>query len=189
MIRNGVRSRSRTSGAVEATDTSAVPAERVTNAGAVASDTGIDATLMRQLAQLISESDLAELEVEKGDLRIRLVRYSPAPTALAQGAAPQMAAPIPAAVVVAAPVLSPSDADHPGAVKSPMVGTAYRRASPDSKAFVEIGSIVKTGEKLMLVEAMKTFNEILAPKAGTVTAIFIDDGQPVEYGQPLLVIE
>jgi acetyl-CoA carboxylase biotin carboxyl carrier protein len=189
MIRNGVRSRSRIPGAAEATDTSVVPAERAAPA-AVASDTGIDATLMRQLAQLISESDLAELEVEKGDLRIRLVRYSPAPATQVQGVAP--AAAIPAAVVLAAPpapVVSPSDADHPGTVKSPMVGTAYRRASPDSKAFVEIGSVVKAGEKLMLVEAMKTFNEILAPKAGTVTALFIDDGQPVEYGQPLLVIE
>ncbi|UDL96559.1 acetyl-CoA carboxylase biotin carboxyl carrier protein [Lichenihabitans sp. PAMC28606] len=150
---------------------------------------------MRQLAHLISESDLAELEVEKGDLRIRLVRYSPAPASHQHAVSapvattttfPVAAALSPAAVV---PALSPSDADHPGAVKSPMVGTAYRRASPDSKAFVEIGSVVKAGEKLLLVEAMKTFNEIVAPRAGTVTAIFIDDGQPVEYGEPLLVIE
>ena len=78
---------------------------------------------------------------------------------------------------------------HPGAVKSPMVGTAYRRPSPDAKPFVEVGSVVKAGEKILLVEAMKTFNDIVAPRGGTVTAIFVEDGHPVEYGEPLLVIE
>jgi acetyl-CoA carboxylase biotin carboxyl carrier protein len=80
-------------------------------------------------------------------------------------------------------------ADHPGAVKSPMVGTAYLRPGPEAKAFVEVGSHVKAGEKILLVEAMKTFNEIVAPRAGTVTQILIEDGQPVEYGEPLLIIE
>ncbi|RYE29658.1 MAG: acetyl-CoA carboxylase biotin carboxyl carrier protein, partial [Hyphomicrobiales bacterium] len=80
-------------------------------------------------------------------------------------------------------------AAHPGTVPSPMVGTAYRRPSPDAKPFVEIGSIVKQGERILLVEAMKTFNDIVAPRAGKVTAIMVEDGQPVEYGEPLLVIE
>ena len=83
----------------------------------------------------------------------------------------------------------PTGAENPGAVKSPMVGTAYLRPSPDAKAFVEIGSQVKAGDKILLIEAMKTFNEIVAPRAGTVTAILVEDGQPVEYGEPLLVIE
>jgi len=104
----------------------------------------------------------------------------------------------PAAVVAPppTPIATPAAAtpasapvEHPGTVKSPMVGTAYRRPSPDSKPFVEIGSVVKEGEKILLVEAMKTFNEIVAPRAGTITALFVDDGQPVEYGAPLLVIE
>jgi acetyl-CoA carboxylase biotin carboxyl carrier protein len=88
-----------------------------------------------------------------------------------------------------APSPAQTAADHPGAVKSPMVGTAYLRPSPEAKQFVEIGSQVKAGEKILLVEAMKTFNEILAPRAGTVTQILVEDGQPVEYGEPLLIIE
>ena len=179
MIRNGVRKRGKLS------STDALSESKVS--------TAIDAALMGELARLISSSDLAELEVEKGDLRIRMVRYSPAPIGYAQpvpASAPlPTVAVAPTPVAVAIPILSPSDADHPGAVKSPMVGTAYRRASPESKAFVDIGSVVKAGDKVLLVEAMKTFNEIVAPKAGTVTAIFIDDGQPVEYGEPLMVIE
>ena len=176
MIRNGVRARGKPSGAGK------VPEPKA--------DTAIDPALMSELARLISSSDLAELEVEKGDLRIRMVRYSPAPASYAQLAPPASSPAIAVATPApAAPAPSLSDADHPGAVKSPMVGTAYRRPSPDSKAFVEIGSVVKAGEKVLLVEAMKTFNEIVAPRAGTVTAIFIDDGQPVEYGEPLLVIE
>ncbi len=151
-------------------------------------DTGIDPALMRQLATLLGESDLAELEIEKGDLRIRMVR-SHAPVVVAQ--AVPSAALLPTASAVATPALPAAapDADHPGAVRSPMVGTAYRRPNPDSKAFVEVGATVRAGEKLLLVEAMKTFNEIVAPRAGTVTAVFVEDGQPVEYGEPLLVIE
>lgn len=146
----------------------------------------IDAELLRTLAALVSDSDLAEMEIEKGDLRIKLVRY----TAATHGPAPQAAAPLVlTAGLPAAAVPEVSAADHPGAVKSPMVGTVYRRASPEAKAFVEVGSVVKAGDKILLVEAMKTFNEIVAPRAGTVTVVLVDDGQPVEYGQPLLVIE
>ncbi len=153
-------------------------------------DHPIDAVLIGQLARLLGESDLSELQIEKGDLKIRMVRYSP----VQASAAPAAAAPAPVAVQVPPAPRGPepsmaADSEHPGAVKSPMVGTVYRRPSADSKAFVELGQVVKVGDKLMLVEAMKTFNEIVAPRAGTVTAIFIDDGQPVEYGEPLLIIE
>ena len=163
-----------------------------------ATDNGsVDAALVREIANLLGETDVAEIEVEKGDLRIRVARYSQAPSNSYY--APQMgsviapppvaASPIAVAVPAASPAAPAAAADHPGTVKSPMVGTAYMRPSPDAKAFIEVGSQVKAGEKVLLVEAMKTFNEIVAPRAGTVTAIFIEDGQPVEYGQPLLVIE
>lgn len=149
----------------------------------------IDADLVGRLARLLADSDLAELEVQKGDLRVRMVRYSPAPVPAASPAAVSTLVPVlsPAPGGPAAET-SPSDPDHPGTVKSPMVGTAYRRPNPESRAFVEIGSVVKAGERICLVEAMKTFNEIVAPRAGTVVAIFVEDGQPVEYGEPLLVI-
>jgi len=153
-----------------------------------------DPELVRELANLIAETDLTEIEVEKGDLRIRVARTVTAMVTVPM-AAPAPAAP--AALPAAAPAAAASDnapggrpsASHPGAITSPMVGTAYRKPSPDAKPFVEIGGRVAIGDKLLLIEAMKTFNEIAAPHAGTVTAIFIEDGQPVEYGEPLLVIE
>lgn len=156
-------------------------------------DHAIDPELVREIANLISETDLTEIEVEKGDLKIRVARQITV--------APMMqhvAAPMAAAAMVAAPVATAAEkaseaaanlAAHPGAVRSPMVGTAYRRPSPGADSFIEIGSTVKAGEKLLLVEAMKTFNEIVAPKGGTVTHILVDDGQPVEYGEPLVIIE
>ena len=158
----------------------------------MATKSAIDPDLVRDLAQLINETDLTEIEVQKGDLRIRVAR-----TITAAFQVPMQHAPMPSQpAAVAAPVGAPAPingkgaaAQHPGVVKSPMVGTGYRRPSPDAKAFVEIGSVVKEGEKILLVEAMKTFNEIVAPRAGTVTAIFVEDGQPVEYGEPLVVIE
>jgi acetyl-CoA carboxylase biotin carboxyl carrier protein len=153
-----------------------------------------DPDLVRELATLIAETDLTEIEVEKGDLRIRVARTITAQVTVPM-AAPAMAAPA-AAVIAPPPAAAPgvagdpkAAAAHPGAVLSPMVGTAYRKPSPDAKNFVEIGSKVEAGEKVLLVEAMKTFNEIVAPRAGTVTAIFVEDGTPVEYGEPLLVIE
>ncbi|MER2266495.1 acetyl-CoA carboxylase biotin carboxyl carrier protein [Methylobacterium oxalidis] len=155
----------------------------------------IDPELVRELANLVTETGLTEIEVEKGDLRIRVVRRleavslqvaAPAPAPMAAVSAPAAAAP----VAGPAPVeKGKAGAAHPGAVLSPMVGTAYRRPSPDAKVFVDVGSQVAAGDKLLLVEAMKTFNEIVAPRAGTVTAVFIEDGQPVEFGEALLVIE
>lgn len=150
-----------------------------------------DPELVRELAGLIAETDLTEIEVEKGDLRIRVARQITqtvhVPTAAPVHApAPVAPAPVAAPAAAEAPV---NPKDHPGAVTSPMVGTAYRRPSPDSKPFVEIGARVAAGDRILLVEAMKTFNDIVAPRAGTVTAILVEDGQPVEYGEPLLVIE
>jgi acetyl-CoA carboxylase biotin carboxyl carrier protein len=152
---------------------------------------GIDAALVREMAQLLTEADITEIEVEKGDLRIRVARTPNAPTAAAPSSVSVQVAPSPAPVVLSAPTSADAQqiADHPGAVKSPMVGTAYLRPSPEAPAFVEVGSLVKAGDKILLVEAMKTFNEIVAPRAGTVTAILVEDGQPVEYGEPLLIIE
>jgi acetyl-CoA carboxylase biotin carboxyl carrier protein len=154
----------------------------------MATKSPIDPELVRELAQLLNETDLTEIEVEKGDLRVRVARTITATVQVPAAApAPAMtAAPVAAA---AAPVEGKAAVAHPGAVPSPMVGTAYRRPSPDAKPFVEVGSTVKAGERILLVEAMKTFNDIVAPRAGKVVAIMVEDGQPVEYGEPLLVIE
>lgn len=160
---------------------------------------GIDPAFVEELAAIVGANDLSEVEVEFNGLRIRVARQSSvAPVmAAAPAAAPAaVIAPPPAAAAVA-PVTTAAAAasaasvsgDHPGAVKSPMVGTAYLRPSPDAKPFIEVGSQVKAGDKILLVEAMKTFNEIVAPRGGTVTAILVEDGQPVEYGEPLIVIE
>jgi acetyl-CoA carboxylase biotin carboxyl carrier protein len=154
---------------------------------------GIDPALVRDIAALMNGSDLTEIEVSKGDLRIRVARetriataaaIAPAPTVMMQ-AAPVAAAP--ATAPVAAPAAPAANAAH--ILKSPMVGSAYRRPSPDAKPFVEVGDHVKEGDKVLLVEAMKTFNEILAHRSGTVTAIMIEDGEPVEYDQALMIID
>ena len=156
----------------------------------MATKSPIDPDLVRELAELLNQTDLTEIEVEKGDLRVRVAR-SLATTVHVPAAAPlpvAAAAVAPAPAAPAAPEAKPG-ASHPGAVTSPMVGIAYRRPSPGAKPFVEVGSVVKQGERILLVEAMKTFNDIVAPRAGKVTAVLVEDGQPVEYGEPLLVIE
>jgi acetyl-CoA carboxylase biotin carboxyl carrier protein len=139
----------------------------------------IDTELVEVLAQLVTRLGLSEIEVAKGDFKIRVARQFSA-------AVIQPAVTPPQAAETGAPS---APTDGPGTVKSPMVGTVYLRSSADAAPFVEVGAQVKTGDKVLLVEAMKTFNEILAPRAGTVTGILVEDGQPVEYGQPLLVIE
>ncbi|HEV2508049.1 acetyl-CoA carboxylase biotin carboxyl carrier protein [Bosea sp. (in: a-proteobacteria)] len=156
----------------------------------MATKSPIDPELVREMAQLINETDLTEIEVQKGDLRIRVARTITATVMAPVAAAPAFAAaPAAAAVAVAAPTDAKAAAAHPGTVNSPMVGTAYRRPSPEAKPFIEVGQEVKAGERVLLVEAMKTFNDIVAPRAGKVVAILVEDGQPVEYGEPLLVIE
>ena len=155
-------------------------------AAAPSASSAIEPALVRQLAKMLTETDLSEIEVSKGDLRIRVARHighgfaAPAPT---YAAAPAAAAPAPAVVTLAPAAASP------GAVKSPMVGSAYLRSSPDAKPFVEIGAAVKAGDRILLIEAMKTFNDIVAPQGGVVKQILVEDGQPVEYGQVLMVIE
>jgi len=152
---------------------------------------GIDKDLIRDLANLLAETELTEIEVEQKDLRIRVVRQ----VTVAQVAAPvAVAAPVnsvaaaPAAPAAAA-VAEGDLAKHPGAVLSPMVGTAYRAPEPGAKPFVEVGTVVRAGQTLLIVEAMKTMNQIPAPRAGTVTQVLFEDGQPVEYGEPLVIIE
>ncbi len=153
------------------------------------SQSPIDSALVREIAELLSNSDLTEIEVQHQDLRIRVVR-APAPITVAAVPAgvPQVAAPAPAAP--AAAVAAEADfSKHPGVVTSPMVGTAYRAPEPNAANFIEVGSTVKEGQTLLIVEAMKTMNAIPAPRAGTVTRILVGNAQPVEYGEPLIVIE
>ena len=145
---------------------------------------GLNVSIVAALAEIAARHDLSEVEVDHNGLKIRVARERRAAPIVHTIAAPVAVAPTPAAHIVA-----PAPAGHPGAVKSPMVGTAYLRASPESKPFVEIGATVKAGDKLMLVEAMKTYNEIVAPRAGRIIDIFVQDGSPVEYDQPLMVIE
>lgn len=149
-----------------------------------------DTEVIRDLAMLIAETDLTEIEVSQGDLRIRVARNVTI-TAPVHVAAPVAAAPMPvAAPAAAAPAAAGGDySAHPGLVKSPMVGTAYRASEPGAAPFVEIGAKVREGQTLLIVEAMKTMNQIPAPRAGTVTAILFEDASPIEYGEPLVVIE
>lgn len=173
----------------------AAKADKPAKAAPALQSLGADARMVEELGSILARLDLAEVEVERNGLRVRVTRlmaqqvstHHPAPAAPAHS----VIAPPPVPVAVPVNALSPAEtaADHAGAVKSPMVGTAYRRPSPDAKAFIEVGSQVKAGEKILLIEAMKTFNEIVAPRAGTVLSIHVEDGQPVEYGQTLVVIE
>lgn len=147
----------------------------------------IDSALVRELAELLADTGLSEIEVEDGSRKIRVARtLTAAPVAVA--AAPVAAAPAPAPVAAAAPAAAAPAADLAGAVRSPMVGTAYLFPEPGAAAFVAVGQTVKAGETLLIVEAMKVMNAITAPAAGTVKAILVENAQPVEYDQPLVVI-
>ncbi|TIQ18110.1 MAG: acetyl-CoA carboxylase biotin carboxyl carrier protein [Mesorhizobium sp.] len=147
---------------------------------------GVDQQLIRDLAGILNDTNLTEIEVELGDLKVRVSRQAPAVHAVA---APQPAyAPPPAAQPAGAAAPAAADVSK-NAVASPMVGTAYLAPSPDAKAFIEVGQQVKEGQTLLIIEAMKTMNQIPSPRAGTVTAILFEDAQPVEYGMPLVVIE
>ncbi|MBN9549587.1 MAG: acetyl-CoA carboxylase biotin carboxyl carrier protein [Alphaproteobacteria bacterium] len=148
-------------------------------------NTGVDQQLIRDLAGILNDTNLTEIEVELGDLKVRVSRQSQAVHAVA-APLPAIAAPVAAAQPAAA--AAPADPSK-NAVPSPMVGTAYLAPSPDAKPFVEIGQKVKEGQTLLIIEAMKTMNQIPSPRAGTVTAILIEDAQPVEFGMPLVVLE
>lgn len=145
----------------------------------------IDHDLIRALAELLKETGLSEIEIEQDDLRVRVARN----LTVSAPVSVQAAAPAQAAAAATAPAASADPAKHPGAVLSPMVGTCYRAPEPGAKPFIEIGAQVRQGQTLLIVEAMKTMNAIPAPKAGTVTAIHVEDGQPVEFGEPLCTIE
>lgn len=147
---------------------------------------GVDPNLVRELAAILSDSGLSEIEVEHGELRLRLARTLTVAAAPAIQTTHVVHAP-PAAAAPAAPAAEAGP--HPGAVNSPMVGTAYLSPEPGSPAFIKIGDTVTAGQTLMVVEAMKTFNPIPAPRAGKVTAILVTDAQPVEFGEPLLILE
>lgn len=152
----------------------------------------IDPSLVRELAAILSDTGLSEIEVEYGELRLRIARTltAAAPATHVVHAAPSPVAGAPAAPPpAAAPAPAADAASHPGAVPSPMVGTAYLSPEPGAPPFIKIGDAVTAGQTLMVVEAMKTFNPIPAPRAGKVTAILVTDAQPVEFGEPLVILE
>jgi acetyl-CoA carboxylase biotin carboxyl carrier protein len=140
----------------------------------------VDHDVIRDLAKLLDETGLTEIEFERDGVSIRVARHAGAAAGRLRSAD----------VPLSAPVVAPVEpAQHPGAVASPMVGTAYLGPAPGARPFVEVGSRVKAGETLIIIEAMKTMNQIPAPRAGTVLQVLIEDGQPVEYGEPLMIIE
>jgi len=147
----------------------------------------IDEETIRGLAELLNDTGLSEIEVEQKGLRIRVARNISA--TVNAPAAPGVTHPEPSHPQTPMPDPDADLATHPGAVTSPMVGTAYRAPEPGAAPFVEVGTAVERGQTLMIVEAMKTMNHIPAPRAGTVTAILVENGQPVEYGEPLMIIE
>ncbi len=148
------------------------------------SKAGVDQDLIRQLAALLKETDLSEIEIETGSLKLRVARQ------VGQVSVPvsMQAAPV-APAQVAASAAPVSDAANPGALTSPMVGTTYLAAEPGAAPFVTLGSKVSAGQTVLIIEAMKTMNHIPAHRAGTVTKILVEDGQPVEFGEPLVIIE
>jgi acetyl-CoA carboxylase biotin carboxyl carrier protein len=145
-----------------------------------------DPDLIRSLAKLLDETGLTEIEIETDGAFIRVARnlgFAAAPRGRAEG----IAAPAPTAIATGDIPIEPTK--HPGLVSSPMVGTAYRGPAPGAKPFVDIGTPVKAGDTLIIIEAMKTMNQIPAPRSGTVVQILVEDGQPVEYGEPLMIVE
>ena len=148
----------------------------------------IDHDVIRDLAKLLDETGLTEIEFERDGVSVRVARHLSAPSLGATS--PRLrSAEAPGSVPAAAAPAEIDPTQHPGAVISPMVGTAYLGPAPGARPFVEVGSQVKTGEPLLIIEAMKTMNQIPAPRSGTVIQVLVGDGQPVEYGQPLLIIE
>lgn len=141
--------------------------------------------LIRELAGLLDANNLSEIELERGGLRVRVARHSTTTTI----AAPVHVAAASATVAVPQTSGAKEATNHPGVVPSPMVGTAYMAPEPGAKPFVDVGSKVSVGDTLLIVEAMKTMNQIPSPRAGTVKQILIEDGQPVEFGEPLMIIE
>lgn len=145
----------------------------------------MDIRKIKKLIEIIEESDIAELEIKEGEESIRISRYSAAPVAVAYAPAPVAAAP----AVAASAAATPEEKISGHVVKSPMVGTFYRSASPGTKVFTEVGQSVQLGDTLCIIEAMKILNQIESDKSGTITKILVENAEPVEYGQPLFIIE
>ena len=145
-----------------------------------------DSALIRELALLLDETSLTEIEIERAGLRVRVARNISVAAAMPANYLPAASA---AAAVAAAPAAVADIAKHPGVVPSPMVGTAYWSPEPGAKPFIEVGTKVSAGQTLLIIEAMKTMNQIPSLRAGTVTQILVEDGQPVEFGEPLMIIE
>jgi acetyl-CoA carboxylase biotin carboxyl carrier protein len=148
-----------------------------------------DGALIRELALLLDETSLTEIEIERAGLRVRVARNVSVAASLSAAPPPAVVVPPQPTAPAAAPAASPDLSKHPGAVPSPMVGTAYRAPEPGAKPFIDIGAKVSVGQTLLIIEAMKTMNQIPSPRAGTVTQILVEDGQPVEFGEPLVIIE
>jgi acetyl-CoA carboxylase biotin carboxyl carrier protein len=142
-----------------------------------------DSALIRELALLLDETSLTEIEIEREGLRVRVARNVSIAATMPANFQPTASASATASVAVA------DLAKHPGVVPSPMVGTAYWASEPGAKPFIEVGTKVSIGQTLLIIEAMKTMNQIPSPRAGTVTQILVEDGQPVEFGEPLVIIE
>jgi acetyl-CoA carboxylase biotin carboxyl carrier protein len=149
----------------------------------------VDANLIRELAQLLDETGLTEIEIERDGQRVRVARQMFGASSATSAHTIQVEAPATSPAAVERPLSEADLAKHPGLVSSPMVGTAYRGPEPGAMPFVDVGSQVAAGATLLIIEAMKTMNQIPAPRAGTVTKILIEDGQPVEFGEPLMIIE
>ena len=149
-----------------------------------------DPKTLAELAALLNETGLSEIELAEGDRKVRLARAITQVTMPVAAPAALAAAPVPAAAAAAAPVAAPADlSKHPGVVKSPMVGVAYLSAEPGAAPYVTVGQNIEAGATLLLVEAMKTFNQIKAPRAGVVKQILVASGAPVEFDEPLMIIE
>ena len=144
-----------------------------------------DSALIRELALLLDETSLTEIEIERAGLRLRVARNIGVATSVPVA----VAAPAASAPVAAAAAAGTDLAMHPGAVPSPMVGTAYWSPEPGAKPFIEVGSRVTAGQTLLIIEAMKTMNQIPSPRGGSVSQLLVEDGQPVEFGEPLVIIE
>jgi acetyl-CoA carboxylase biotin carboxyl carrier protein len=142
-----------------------------------------DSALIRELALLLDETSLTEIEIERAGLRVRIARNISIAASMPPGLQPAASAP------AAVPLEIADVGKHPGVVPSPMVGTAYWASEPGAKPFIEVGVKVSVGQTLLIIEAMKTMNQIPSPRAGTVTQILVEDGQPVEFGEPLVIIE
>jgi len=160
------------------------------------SQSGFDTKLVKDLARILRDTDLSEIEVENEGVRVRVARQANIAPQLVQAHVPMAQAPMAMAPTAAnsasapaAPAPAADPAKHPGAVPSPMVGTVYTQPEPGASAFIKVGDTVKEGQQLFIIEAMKTMNPVPSPRSGTVTAILVHDAQPVEYGEALCVIE